>query len=322
MGYLGLRTILFNNEKVAQGSTGLVLGVQSSGDGNHPEEIYIGDASYNSIFEMLAAQNIALYPEDKVAAFPDPANNLGSIITIKRATVVSVIDGKNESNYRTWVGNVKDLLDEKNYELVDLDVVKPGLGEPIVKNMTIIITRVSEGEEKEKISLPYKTITKNDANMEKGQQKVETKGVTGTKERTYHIRRENGKLVSKVLVSEKVLVEVLNEVIVKGTRPPLIKSGNYKDTINAAALQYGLTPASLYCLMMTESNGHATSGIPRGTYKGLFQYTPGAWSSLSPKAGYGGASIADPTAQIYTTAWALTHGQSGRWPTWGSCRGK
>jgi len=48
----------------------------------------------------------------------------------------------------------------------------------------------------------------------------------------------------------------------------------------------------------------------------------GFWQWASAKAGYSGASIYDPTAQIFTTAWALTHGQAGRWPPWGSCANK
>jgi hypothetical protein len=81
----------------------------------------------------------------------------------------------------------------------------------------------------------------------------------------------------------------------------------------AAAQKYGTDANAICTLMMKESNGNPDSGAG-SDYQGLFQYTDGFWSSASAKAGYSGASILDTTAQIYTTAWAFTHGERKRWP--------
>ncbi len=218
VGYLALKGFVFHGEKASTGKIGMVLGVQSSGDPVHPEEIYVGSDKYRTINEMLAAQNVILYPEDKVTTFPDPSNGLGSIITIKRAALVKVLDGKVEYSYRTWAKTVGGLLDERNFELGEMDVVSPGVESKISLDLAVNITRVNETDEKEIIKIPFKTITKEDAEMLKGTQKIETKGVNGEKERIYHLRRENGKLVSKVLKSEKVTKEKVDEILIKGTK--------------------------------------------------------------------------------------------------------
>jgi len=73
---------------------------------------------------------------------------------------------------------------------------------------------------------------------------------------------------------------------------------------------------------MKESGGGPDTGYPDSLYKGLFQYTDGFWEDASVKAGFNNASIYNGDAQIFTTAWALTHGLSGRWPPYASCKNK
>jgi len=80
----------------------------------------------------------------------------------------------------------------------------------------------------------------------------------------------------------------------------------------AAAIKYKQDPDTICNLMMKESNGHAGSVNPSGYY-GLFQYDLGLWASASAKAGYAGASWDNPTAQIYTTCYLFSVGQSWRW---------
>lgn len=217
--YFGLKTMVFH--KVADpvvGKTGIVLGAQASADPNHPQENYLGSDRFKTLNDMLGAQDVYFYPEDKVTSFPNPALGLGSVITIKRAAPVKVIDGKSEMSYRTWVQNVEDLFVEKNIELGEKDLVSPGLDSKISVNLVINITRVNETDEKEIIKVSFKTVSKDDPNLLKGKQVVETKGVNGEKERVYHLRRENGKLVSKVLISEKVIKQKVDEVIIRGTK--------------------------------------------------------------------------------------------------------
>lgn len=272
---------------------------------------------------MAAGENITIYPEDKVETFPDPSLGLGSKIIIYRATPVLVIDAKKTNTYRTWTTTILDLLKEKNIDLLGQDSVTPDQSTQISYAMQINVTRVAEVEIKEIQPIAFKTTKKTSVDLEKGQIKIEQKGVNGEKQVTYTVKRVDGEEVSRTATDTVTTKEPVNEIQTIGIGPKLAKSGPYVDTINSAAKKYLVNGTALMCLMLKESNGHADSVNDSGPYYGLFQYSDGFWATASSGAGYGGSSWSNPTAQIYATAWAVTHGYGGRWGgTWPSCSGK
>jgi soluble lytic murein transglycosylase-like protein len=46
---------------------------------------------------------------------------------------------------------------------------------------------------------------------------------------------------------------------------------------------------------------------------GLFQIIPGTWRANSARAGYGGASVFDPVANVNVAAFMFANGQAGQW---------
>jgi len=271
---------------------------------------------------MLNSFGLEIFKEDKIEVLPPPELGMGSKITIHRALPIEVTDAKKVSVYRTWQEKVGDLLKENNIELVGQDSVEPVAETKLALNMKIKITRVAEVEVTEKESIDYKTIKKEDIDLEKGQTRVEQKGIKGEKTVIYIVKRVDGEEVSRTKKSSEITKDPVNEILIIGIGPKYAKSGPYVDTINTAARKYLINGTALMCLMLKESGGHADSiGYVNDepTYYGLFQYTTGFWESASGMAGFGGADWTDARAQIYTTAWALTHGYGGRWPPWGSC---
>ncbi|MGH8916451.1 MAG: transglycosylase SLT domain-containing protein [Acidimicrobiia bacterium] len=75
-------------------------------------------------------------------------------------------------------------------------------------------------------------------------------------------------------------------------------------------------------IIQCESLGDADAYNPYSGASGLFQFLPATWASTSPKAGFSGASVFDPVANIGTAAWLANRyedmGQSF-WQPW-SCR--
>lgn len=262
---------------------------------------------------------IIIYPEDKTEVFPVPEWGMGSKITIERALPVMVNDANQKKVYHTWAKKVDEFLKEKNIELLGQDSIEPSLDTFLRQDMTLTITRVAEVEVTEKAPIDYKVVKRTDVDLEKGQTKIEKKGVKGEKEIVYIIRRVNGVEVAKTQKSSQIVREPENEIVIVGIGPKLAQSGPYKDTINDAARRYLINGTALMCLMLAESGGSADAGYPDADYKGLFQYTDGFWTDISARAGYGGSSIYNGPAQIYTTAYALTHGYGGRWPPWSRC---
>ena len=291
-------------------------------DPNHPVEIFYGSVAYKNVQEMISEAGITVYPEDKVETVPPPELGIGSKIIITRATPIQVIDAKKSKTYHTWQTTVAGILKEKKIELLGKDSVSPTLKSPISYAMKVTITRVAEVEVTENQPIAFKKLTKNSVDLERGQTEIQTKGINGEKKIIYLVKRVDGEEVSRSVIDTSVVEEPVSEVKIIGIGPKLAKSGPYKDTINAAAKEYLINGTALMCLMLTESGGSADTGYPDGDYKGLFQYTDGYWADASAAAGYGGSSIYNAEAQIFSTARALTHGQSGRWPPWSRCSSK
>ena len=59
---------------------------------------------------------------------------------------------------------------------------------------------------------------KNDSSVLKGKEKVVTQGKKGTVERTYEVVKENGKVVTKAIQSEKVVSKPTTQVVAVGTK--------------------------------------------------------------------------------------------------------
>lgn len=221
-------------------SKGIVLGASiNNQDSNHPEEIYWGRSDKRSLDSMIEQLGVVVYPEDRVSSFPEPGMGLGSRIKIERAMPVAVIDGATEKTFRTWQKDVKEVLDEANIVLGEKDIVNPGLETPLAKNLAITIVRVAETEFREAITLPFKTITKDDPELEKGKTKVIKEGENGKREKIYRIRRENGAEVEKTLISDTVLKEPVDKVLAKGTKVTVYGTGvasfyTYSDEMIAA----------------------------------------------------------------------------------------
>lgn len=297
----------------------MVSGVVDTSDPNHPREVYFGNAKFQTLEEMTDDLTIKIYPEDKTKIFPDPALGIGSRIEIERALPIEVTDAKITKTYRTWQKTVDGLLRENHLELLGQDSVEPSTSTWLRENLKIKITRVAEVEVTEKEPIDYQIIKRTSIDLEKGQTEIDTRGIKGEEEVVYLIKRVDGVEVSKTKKSETVTQKPQNEILIIGIGPKYAKSGPYKDTINAAARAYLINGTALQCLMLRESGGSADAGYPDASYKGLFQYTDGFWADISARAGYGGSSIYNAEAQIFTTAYALTHGYSGRWPPWGGC---
>lgn len=66
-------------------------------------------------------------------------------------------------------------------------------------------------------------------------------------------------------------------------------------------------------VMWCESKGDPNAKNPRSSASGLFQHLATYWPERSAKAGWAGASIFDPEANIAVAAWLYSWGGSSHW---------
>ncbi|MCL4386814.1 MAG: G5 domain-containing protein [Patescibacteria group bacterium] len=275
-------------------------------------------SAYDDTEEILKQNNIVFHSEDRISTeiisdfFSD--NSLGQKIILKRAPIIYITVDGTTREIRSWLNTLGEVLKEQKVLIGDKDKVNPGLESYVVNGLATEIIRVAESEAKENVEIPYETQTIEDPELEYGRSYVKQEGKKGLKEVTYKITAENGIMVSKVVLAENLVSTSQDKIVIKGIKP--FNAGDLWPIIVRASETYGISALRLYEMMLCESGGNPYS-TGNGVY-GLFQYNPDTWSGASAAAGYAGASIYNPTAQIYVTAWKAATQGWGAWPSCGS----
>lgn len=188
-----------------------------------PTQTFFSDFRSLSVEEGLEKNSLKLFPEDKVRAFPPPGLGLGFKLEIWRAPEVLIIDQGRQISYRSWQAQVEEFLTEKKLVLGDLDKIAPSLQTQIQDGLKIEIVRVKETEIKVKEKLDFKTIEKDDPEIEKGKTRIVEAGKPGLKTTTFLVRRENGTEVYRKKTKEEITPPI-DKIIAIGTKIKVLSS--------------------------------------------------------------------------------------------------
>jgi len=223
----------------------------------HQKIVAFGQVGIYSQKEMLEQLNLAIYPEDKVIVFPDPALGLGSRIDILRANQITVTDANKINAYRTWTKTVSEFLDENKIVLGSDDNININLDEKIKNNLEITINRVALEEVKETESIDYEIVTEDDPSMERGTTEVSQEPEYGEKELIYQVKIENGVEILKQLISEKITKEPVDKIILRGTKVTYLGNGTatWYDLIGGMTAASNELPYGTKVLVRNLANG-------------------------------------------------------------------
>lgn len=175
---------------------------------------------------------------------------------------IVVLDDGIEKTVQSGHITVKEVLEQHGYELRGNDYTVPGLEEELdftqEENPVIIIHRVYHKTVSELVTVPYETITRENAQLEKGKTKIVTEGVNGSAVVTTAITLINDVEVKTHVVEEEVIEAPVNEVKEIGTKEPqpvygggavnkqggTINGMKVKRVITMEATAYDASPAS------------------------------------------------------------------------------
>ncbi|MGX7112594.1 G5 domain-containing protein [Gemella cuniculi] len=168
------------------------------------------------------------------------------------------------------------------------------------------IVRVEKTTETKKESIEFTTKEEKDDTKYTDEKVTKVEGKTGEKEVTYDVVKENGKVISQTVNTEKVLTQPTTKVVSVGTktRPTqasasstatqsvtktaggsvVLANGNTAGSVGAAAAQEmarrtGVPASTWETIIARESNGQVNAYNPSGA-RGLFQTMPG-WGSTA-----------------------------------------
>ncbi|RHW31794.1 DUF348 domain-containing protein [Neobacillus notoginsengisoli] len=173
----------------------------------------------DTVAELLHEQKITLIEHDHISARPKTPISDNMRLEIKKALNVSYIDGtKNEQKAWSTSATVADFLTQQGIVLNTLDRVEPSLNENIQEDGVIKIIRVEKVTDVVEEPINFAVVTKKDAKLDKGKQKVVTEGKEGLLSRKFEVIRENGTEVSRKLISEKTVSAKQDKVVAVGTK--------------------------------------------------------------------------------------------------------
>lgn len=209
----------------------------------------------DSVGAFLKENNIAISDRDDVSKDLTDAIQNGMNIAINQAFQVTIQDGGKEVKAWSTGGTVEELLKKNAITLSELDKLKPAKDDVVTKDTKISIVRVEKKKEEVTDTVAFKTETREDSSMGKGQKKVLAAGKDGTVVKTYEVTYENGKEVDRKLLDEKVTAESENRVVAVGT----------KETQNLVTLADGKKELTMVASAFTAScsgcSGYTATGI-------------------------------------------------------------
>lgn len=149
------------------------------------------------------------------------------VFTNKNLTVVA--DGKSTKVSET-VGTVNDALAAAKVKVDKDDVVSAPVTSAALDGQTVKVLRVATETKTEEKKVDFKTETKNDSSLEKGQKKVETEGKQGVTEETAEVKTVDGVEVGRKVLETKEKSKPVNEVVRVGTKAPAASESDSEDS--------------------------------------------------------------------------------------------
>ncbi|WP_066398954.1 G5 and 3D domain-containing protein [Cytobacillus eiseniae] len=171
-----------------------------------------------TVNELLNEQKISLSDHDKVHPNLEESIKNDLEIEINTAFSLTLSDGGNEKQVWSTSTTVADFLEDQGITLGELDRVEPRAEEKVKENDMINVIRVEKVTDVVEEPIQFAVVTKKDDQLNKGTEKVVTKGKDGLLNKEYEVTLENGKEVSRKLISEKQVKEKTDKVVAVGTK--------------------------------------------------------------------------------------------------------
>lgn len=190
----------------------------------------------------LSNNNITVGSKDKVIPSLDSKVENGAKLSIKKALNVHVNVNGTQLTIKSAEDSVQKMLEKEGIGLQEFDKVTPSKDTALKDGLKIEVVRVAVKEVKETKPIDYTTVVKKDEDMDQGSKKTLQEGQPGEKETISKIVYENGKEVSRKVVSETVKKQPVQKIVAMGTLSVYTPSRGgkitYKDSIRMRATAY------------------------------------------------------------------------------------
>ncbi len=227
----------------------------------------------------------------------------GLALDVRLPKAVRLTVGRTTTAFVTTAATWADSLMDLGVEVRPADVLSvPGATAP-VDGQLVTLTRVDLTSSQASRPIPFSTVRRLDATRYVGTTAVVRPGVPGRLVITYRLTARNGTVVFRAVVSTRVAVAPVQQIVAVGSRP---KPRPVVHRTSASGLNWG-------ALARCESGGNPRAVGGGGAFYGLYQFSLATWHGLG-----GSGSPVDASAAEQTYRAQLLFLRQGRSP-WPYC---
>ncbi|MBS4198003.1 G5 and 3D domain-containing protein [Lederbergia citri] len=231
-------------------------------DGDHEEDVY---TTAKTVKEFMESQRLNIDDHDKLNySLEDPIyENLK--LVIDRAFPLVLVNGKQKEKVWSTSTTVADFLEQQGITLGKMDRVEPDLDKNVEPNGEIKIVRVEKVTDVVEEPIDYTIVTRKDANLAKGTEKLVQQGKEGLLKKEYEVTKENGKEVTRKLIAETKVRESESKIVAVGTKELVAQVSRGKTVAASSAAPSGgkemYMNATAYTAYCNGCSGVTATGI-------------------------------------------------------------
>ncbi len=182
------------------------------------EDSYELELVGKTVADAVSEAGLILGENDTVDQELDTYLTDGMVITVTRAYNVTLILDGETSEIMTSAATIKDFIEEQEIDLGDEYEISPDEDTALEDGMEIVIKRTITEQVVEEEEIAFDTTYENSSSMYSGETSVKQEGVNGKKEVTYEVTYVNGEETGREVISENVIEEPVNKIILQGTK--------------------------------------------------------------------------------------------------------
>lgn len=172
-----------------------------------------------TVEQALEAQRIPIDAGDSLSTSRSASiGRTGLSIAVSTKKTVTLDNAGTKQRLTTTAATVGQALVAAKVTVDADDTVSAAISAPLADGATIRYTRVDEKSVSKRTTIDFETTYENSRKLDRGETKVQRKGVAGVRTTFITEIRRNGKLMSKKKTGSTVTTKPENKVVLRGTK--------------------------------------------------------------------------------------------------------
>ncbi|WP_432510547.1 ubiquitin-like domain-containing protein [Kineococcus sp. SYSU DK001] len=248
------------------------------------------------------------------ASRSEPLGRQGLALDVTTPKAVTLVADGQTRQLTSTAGSVDELLTEAGVTMREGDELSHAGADRLTAGATVTVVRIDRSTSTETVAIGHGSRTEQTDQLFKGEKKVVTAGVDGSKTVTYADVFRDGVRSEHVATGEVVDAAPVEEVVQVGTKAKPVAAAPAASTGGGGGSVSGADGLNWGALAQCESGGNPSIVSASGKYHGLYQFSVSTWKAVG---GSGLPSQASASEQTYRAKLLYQRAGAGQWPVCG-----